>query len=80
MNVITGAEAAQKKKGNMAMWDSIDGTTEDFIKDLAKYSSKEINTEELEEEIIAIGKDVTELVIKSLEKLGAEFVYADCNY
>ena len=80
MNVITGAEAAQKKKGNMAMWDSIDETTEDFIKDLAKYSSKEINTEELEEEIIAIGKDVTELVIKSLEKLGAEFVYVDCNY
>ena len=80
MKVITGADAVKIKKGNMAMWDSIDGTAEEFIKALAKYSSKEINTEELEEEIVAIGKDVTELVVKSLEKLGAEFVYVDCNY
>lgn len=80
MKVITGVDAVKIKKGNMAMWDSIDGTAEEFIKALAKYSSKEINTEELEEEIVAIGKDVTELVVRSLEKLGAEFVYADCNY
>ena len=80
MKIITGSEAVKIKKGNMAMWDSIDDTAESFIKAIAEYSDKDINVEKLEDEITEIGKEVTEIVVRALEKLGGEFVYADCNY
>ena len=82
MKIIKDKEACLRKKGNMAMWDAIDNLAEDYIKKVLEYSDKEIDPEDLDEEVLMdLGKDITEMVINTLEKsCGAEFVYADCNY
>ena len=82
MKIIKGEEAHLRKKGNMAMWDAIDNLAEDYIKKVLEYSDKEIDPEDLDEEVLMdLGKDITEMVINTLEKnCGAEFVYVDCNY
>lgn len=81
MKIIKNEEAALKKKGNMAMWDGIDGIAEECIRQIAEYSEKKVDFDNFEDELVDLQKEVVEIIVKSLEeKFGAEFVYADCNY
>ena len=81
MKILKGEEAALKKKGNMAMWDDIDGIAEECIRQIAERSEKEVDFDDFEDELVDLYKEVVEKIVTSLEKdFGAEFVYADCNY
>ena len=72
-----------KKKANMAYWDSIDGLAEEYVKQLIAHSmpSVVIDDEEYDDAVLELGKEITEFATKLLEeRLGAEFPYVDENY
>ena len=72
-----------KKKANMAYWDSIDGLAEEYVVQLIAHSmpSVVIDDEEYDDAVLELGKEITEFATKLLEeRLGAEFPYVDENY
>ena len=73
-------EIKMDKKANMAYWDNIDWLAEGYIKELLSYSMPNIVLEDEENEILEMGKEITELAIKMLEARGANFPYVDENY
>lgn len=74
-------EKVYSKKGNMAYWDDIDGITEDYVRKLAEMSDVPVVFDEDEQDLLDIGKEITELAVKLLEqRCKAEFPYVDCNY
>lgn len=81
MKIIKGEEAVLKKKGNIAMWNHIDGIVEECIREIANHSEIDIDFDDFEDELVDLYKEVVEKIVEALEKdFGAEFVYADCNY
>lgn len=71
------------KKRNMQYWNGIDGLAEEYVRNLYRYSitNAHIDEDDMEDVIIDIGKQVTELATKLLEQeLGAKFPYVDENY
>lgn len=69
------------KKVNMEYWDNIDWLAEGYIKSLLKYSMPFGGIEDEENEILEMGKEITEFAIKMLEeRCGAYFPYVDENY
>lgn len=74
-------EIKMSKKANMAYWDEIDWLAEGYIKELLTYSIPAVVLEDEENDILEMGKEVTEFVIKMLEEhCGANFPYVDENY
>lgn len=74
-------EKVYSKKGNMAYWDDIDGITEDYVRKLAEMSGVQVIFDEDEQDLLDIGKEITELAVKLLEeRCKAEFPYVDRNY
>lgn len=80
-----------KKKANMAYWDSIDDLANEYVINLMSYSQNEIPMDEdefaekfdedIDEVIMELGKEITEFATKLLEeRLNAEFPYVDENY
>ena len=69
------------KKANMMYWDEIDWLAEGYIKQLLAYSRPAVVLEDEENEILEMGKEITEFAIKMLEeRCGANFPYVDENY
>ena len=74
-------EIQMSKKANMTYWDNIDWLTKDYIKELLTYSMPTVILADEENELLEMGKEVTEFVIKMLEeRCGANFPYVDENY
>ena len=72
-----------KKKANMAYWDSIDSLAEGYVEALIAHSMQSviIDEEEYEDVVLELGKEITEFATKLLEeRLSAEFPYVDENY
>lgn len=72
------------KKSNMEYWDKIDAVSEDYVRQILSFSTKEIKIPVFmtkDDVILEVGKEVTECVIKHLEEhFGAEFPYVDGDY
>lgn len=66
------------KKGNMAYWDDIDSEAEEYIRNLAALSEDPIDLDD--DEIIEIGKEITDIAINVLKHYGARYPYVDENY
>ena len=74
-------EEVYSKKGNMAYWDSIDEISEDYVRRLAEMSDVPVSFDEEGQDLLDIGKEITELAVKLLEeRCNAEFPYVDGNY
>ena len=76
--------ATMSKKGNMAYWDEIDGVSEDYVRNIIEFSTRNIKIPDFMTEddvILEVGKEVTECIVNYLEKhYGAEFPFVDENY
>lgn len=77
--VKTSDYATMSKKGNMVYWDAIDGWTENYVKSLMDFSTKQV---ELDDDVaMDMAKRITEFATNLLTKeCGAEFPYVDENY
>jgi len=70
------------KKANMAYWDEIDNTSEEFVTTFLSHSA---TSEQLDEdEVLEIGKEVTEFMLSKLKEYGIDtdkaYPYVDENY
>ena len=68
------------KKQNMEYWDYIDDTSEEYVKNIYALAD---NADEItvdDDEILSIYKEVQDIVIKKLEKLGLIYPFVDENY
>ncbi len=70
------------KKANMAYWDEIDNTSEEFV---TAFLSHSVTSEQLDEdEVLEIGKEVTEFMLSKLREYGINtdtaYPYVDENY
>lgn len=68
------------KKRNMEYWDYIDNTSEEYVKNIYALAD---NADEItvdDDEILSIYKEVQDIVIKKLEKLGLIYPFVDENY
>ena len=74
------SEIKMDKKANMAYWDNIDWLAEGYLKELLTYSMPMVVLEDVDNKILEMGKEITELAIKMLECHGANFPYVDQNY
>lgn len=76
--------AKVSKKGNMAYWDEIDGVSEDYVRSIIEFSTKELKIPDFmdkDDVILEVGKEVTGCIVEYLEKhFGAEFPFVDENY
>ena len=73
------------KKANMAYWDAIDSTTENYLRALLEFSQsplKLVDEDEDEDDVfLRLGKEITEVAIQMLEdNFSADFPYVDENY
>ena len=72
------------KKGNMIYWDGIDRASEDYVRNILEFSTKEIKIPDFMTEddvILEVGKEVTECIVNYLEKhYGAEFPVVNEDY
>lgn len=73
-------EIKTDKKANVAYWDNIDWLAEGYLKELLTYSMPNVALEDVESEILEMGKEITELAIQMLECRGAKFPYVDQDY
>lgn len=70
------------KKANMAYWDEIDNTSEEFVTAFLSHSA---TSEQLDEDkVLEIGKEVTEFMLSKLKEYGVDtdkaYPYVDENY
>ena len=76
--------ATMGKKGNMMYWDEIDGVSEEYVRQILEFNTKEIKIPDFMTEddvILEVGKEVTECIVNYLEKhYGAEFPVVDEDY
>ena len=76
--------ATMSKKGNMTYWDAIDDASEDYVRNIIEFSTKEIKVPDFMTEddvVLEVGKEVTECIVNYLEKhYGAEFPVVDEDY
>lgn len=70
------------KKRNMAYWDEIDNVSEEFVREFAKYAQPELELDD--DDVLEIGKTVTEKVLEELKDHGIDtdkaYPYVDENY
>lgn len=75
----TSDYATMGKKGNMVYWDAIDDWTENYVRSLMDFSTKQIELDD--DAAMDIAKRITEFATNLLtEEYGAEFPYVDENY
>lgn len=74
------SEIKKDKKANMAYWDHIDWLAEGYLKELLSYSMPMVVLEDVDNKVLEMGKEITELAIHMLECCGAHFPYVDENY
>lgn len=67
-----------EKKNNMAYWDEIDEEAEMYVKNIAAFSYVPIDLDE--EDVLEIGKEITQIAIEALKAHGGKFPYVDTNY
>jgi hypothetical protein len=76
--------ATMGKKGNMIYWDAIDAVSEEYVRQIIEFSTKELKIPEFMTEddvLLEAGKMVTEHLVNYLENIcSAEFPYIDENY
>ena len=76
--------ATMSKKGNMVYWDAIDGVSEEYVRNIIDFSTKDIAipshmTED--DVLLEVGKEVAECVVNYLEQhFGAEYPVVDEDY
>ena len=74
--------AKVNKKSNMAYWDEIDEVSEEFVRNFlsCSVSGNTLN----EDEILDIGKEITEVMLDKLRDYGIDtdkaYPYVDENY
>ena len=71
------------KRKNSAYWDAIDGVVEDCVRDIAVFSTTQIDIDELDDdgkiELANIVADTRELIISKLKDAGYTFPYVEGN-
>ena len=71
------------KKANMEYWDNIDHLTEEYVKELIKFSQSKVDDiyDEGEDMVMHIAKEITDFAIHYLEDVyKADFPYVEGNY
>lgn len=80
----TSDYATMGKKGNMIYWDAIDAVSEEYVRNIIEFSTKEIKIPAYmtkDDVILEVGKRVTDCIIEYLEEAyNAEFPVVDENY
>lgn len=71
------------KKKNSRYWDAIDGVVEDCVRDIAAFSTTQIDIDELDDdgeiELANIIADTRELITSKLKDAGYTFPYVEGN-
>lgn len=69
------------KKKNSRYWDAIDGVVEECVRNIAAFSTTQINIDELDDngeiELANIIADTRELIISRLKAAGCKFPYVE---